>query len=174
MKRERNFYITALCVGAWCMFVGPVVEGHDFGADEGGLVIAVMQHGPVLWGSCIIMAMVAMLLGWHWLKLARAIASIAKIIQTNVTAKDVASGNVFASLRISQINKLCGLIKEHFDCCAGHVSDCEKQIKDFTKHFNKKYNEAFGALSYSDGKARLIVDHVGTARHLHVQVRKGV
>lgn len=42
-------------------------------------------------------------------------------------------------------------------------------IKDCVNHFNKKYNH-IAATSSSNGKPNLIIDHVGTARHLHFQI----
>lgn len=47
----------------------------------------------------------------------------------------------------------------------------EEFIKQFTKHFTDKHGK-LGAISTRDGKQRLIVDHVGTARHLHIQLSR--
>jgi len=160
LKRERNFTITVLCVGAWCMFVGPVVEGHHVSADEGGPVVAVMQHGPIILGGCILMAMVAMLLGWHWLKLARAIASIARFIQSDTTTKDPVHTGFFSSLRIRQINTLCRTISEHFDQCAGRVCDYEKQIKELQLQLQLAHNRGKNveAIIYSIRDAVIVTD----------------
>jgi len=47
------------------------------------------------------------------------------------------------------------------------------EIDEVIYRFNNKYNEAYGAYSYSDGKPRLIVDpRHGTAPHLHLQIRR--
>jgi len=46
-------------------------------------------------------------------------------------------------------------------------------IKQFTDFFENVYG-SLGAISKSDGKQRLIVDHVGTARHLHIQIKRGL
>ena len=42
------------------------------------------------------------------------------------------------------------------------------QIRMIKDHLNK-YND-LGAYSASDGKQRLVVEHVGTAPHIHIQV----
>jgi len=47
------------------------------------------------------------------------------------------------------------------------------EVDEVVYRFNKKYSEAYGAYSYSDGKARLIVDpRHGTFPHLHLQIRR--
>jgi two-component system phosphate regulon sensor histidine kinase PhoR len=160
LKRERNFYITILCIGVWCIFVGPVVEGHDFGADESGFVIVAMQHGSVLLGICILMAMVAMLLGWHWLKLARALASIARFFQSDGTATASVNRSFFSSLRISQINTLCQTVSEHFDRCAGRLCDYEKQIKELQLQLQVAQNRGknIEAIIYSIRDAVIVTD----------------
>lgn len=46
--------------------------------------------------------------------------------------------------------------------------------QDFVRSMNEKYAEQYGALSLSDNQAKLVVYHVGTAAHFHVQIRKGL
>lgn len=46
----------------------------------------------------------------------------------------------------------------------------EEFITQFKSRFEHLYNH-YGAISKKDKKQRLIVDHVGTARHLHIQVK---
>lgn len=41
-------------------------------------------------------------------------------------------------------------------------------IEEFKNHFDLMYG-SYGAVSYG-GERNLIVDHIGTARHLHVQI----
>ena len=59
----------------------------------------------------------------------------------------------------------------------GRAADCsvngwsEEFIAKFIEFFTDKYGH-LGAVSKSDGKQRLIVDHVGTARHLHIQIKR--
>ncbi|MBN2312303.1 MAG: PAS domain-containing protein [Sedimentisphaerales bacterium] len=160
MKRERNFYITVLCVGAWWLFVGPVVEGHNYGVDEGGPVVAVMQHGPVLLGCCILMAMAAIPLGWHWLKLARAIASIARFIRNDEKAKNSVKESFFSPLRIHQINALCRTISEHYDQYAGRIGEYEKQIKELQLQLQLAHNRGrnIEAIIYSIRDAVIVTD----------------
>lgn len=46
---------------------------------------------------------------------------------------------------------------------------------EFNASFIKWLEETHGksgAISKSDGKRRIVVDHVGTARHLHIQIAK--
>lgn len=44
----------------------------------------------------------------------------------------------------------------------------EKELIDFKKHFNNKYKHV--AAVDKKGRPKFIVDHVGTARHLHIQI----
>lgn len=55
-------------------------------------------------------------------------------------------------------------------CDVSVIGWSEKFIKQFIEFFTDKYGH-LGAVSKSDGKQKLIVDHVGTARHLHIQIR---
>lgn len=159
LKRERNLTITVLCVGAWCLFTGPVVEGRDFGV-ESGPVIAVMQYGPILLGGCIFMAMVAILLGWHWLKLARTIASIARFVRNDDEADDSVKESLFSSVKSRQINSLCRTISEHFDQYAGRVSDYEKQVKELQLQLQLAHNRGrnIEAIIYSIRDAVIVTD----------------
>jgi len=144
----------------YSLFVGPLAEGHDLGVGEGGPVVAAMQRGPILWVCCIIMAMAAILLCWHWLKLAKAIASIAQFFHRDGSTNNEAAGRFFASLRVSRINTLCQMINEHFDQCAGNISECEKQIKDLQLQLQLAHNRGknIEASIYSIRDAVIVTD----------------
>ena len=47
-----------------------------------------------------------------------------------------------------------------------------QQIDHLVELFNNKYAEDYGAISYSDGKPRLMVFHKGTGWHIHIQIRR--
>lgn len=47
----------------------------------------------------------------------------------------------------------------------------EADIETFTKHFNLKYSNEYGAYSLRDGLPRTVVYHNGTAPHFHIQIR---
>ena len=160
MKRERSFYIIAICVGAIGLFVGPLSEGHDLSVGEGGPVVAVVPWGPILLVCCIVMAMAAIILCWHWFKLAKAVASIARFLHDDGSVSHSAAGRFFASLRVSRINKLCQMIDEHFDHCTGHVSECEKQIKDLQLQLQLAHNRGknIEAIIYSIRDAVIVTD----------------
>lgn len=64
--------------------------------------------------------------------------------------------------------------KSHSEARAADVRTIdlsESFITKFKKWLVKNYYSE-GAVSYHDGKRRIVVDHVGTARHLHIQVSK--
>ena len=160
MKLERNFYGKVLFIGACCLFVGPLVEGRDVGVDGGGSIVAIAQWTPLILGCCIVMAMVAILLGWHWLTLARAIASIAHFIQRRERKADPAAGSFFASLRLSRINQLCHIIDERFDDPTGRIAEYEKQIKDLHLQLQLAQNRGKNveAIIYSIRDAVIVTD----------------
>ena len=160
MKLERSFYSKVIFIGACCLFAGCLAEARDFGADENEFVVAVMQRIPVITVCCIIMAMAAMLLCWYWLKLARAIASIAKFFQDKENTNDGVAGNFYSLLRVSQIKKLCGKIDEHFANCTGQVSNYEKQIKDLQLQLQLTHNRGknIEAIIYSIRDAVIVTD----------------
>jgi hypothetical protein len=45
------------------------------------------------------------------------------------------------------------------------------ELDEFIHDMNVKFSESIGAFSITDGKPRFCVFHVGTAAHLHLQVR---
>ena len=47
-----------------------------------------------------------------------------------------------------------------------------EDIDDFIHDSNAEFSEKIGAISATDGIARFCVFHVGTAAHIHLQVRK--
>jgi hypothetical protein len=47
----------------------------------------------------------------------------------------------------------------------------EYNISNFVSYFNDKYRD-IAAYTFNTNKPMLVVDHVGTARHLHVQIHK--
>lgn len=49
----------------------------------------------------------------------------------------------------------------------------EEDIKNIVDYFNTKYYHS-GAFSLSDGNPRYMVDHAGTARHIHIQIRSDI
>lgn len=160
LKRERNFYIIVMLVGACSLFVGPLAEGRDLSDDGSRAVVAFMQQLPIARVCCILMAMAATLLFWHWLNLVRAIASIAKFFQTEGKTRDGAAGSFWAMLRVSQIKKLCNMIDEHFGHCTKQVSDYEKRIKDMQLQFQLANNRGknIEAIIYSIRDAVIVTD----------------
>ena len=49
-----------------------------------------------------------------------------------------------------------------------------EDINEFVTYMNDKYADTYGALSSADNKARLVVYHIGTGPHFHIQIRKGL
>lgn len=47
-------------------------------------------------------------------------------------------------------------------------------IDAFEKEFNARFAKELGAISIDDGKARVVVFHVGTGSHFHIQIRRDV
>lgn len=159
MKLERGFYIVVTFVGVCSVFVGSLAEGHEQGVDEGGFVVAVVQRVPIILACCIFVAMVAILF-WHWLKLARVVASIANFLQNEGRTDDNNTGRIFASLRASQLNKLCQMISEHFVHCTRQVSEYEKQIKDLQLQLQVAQNRGknIEAIIYGIRDAVIVTD----------------
>lgn len=47
-----------------------------------------------------------------------------------------------------------------------------EDVDEFVHDFNHLFAEKIGAFSITDGKPRFAVAHVGTANHIHLQVRR--
>lgn len=147
-------------VGVCCLFIKPLAKGCELSVDESGAIVAVVQRIPVMAVGCIVMAMAAILLCWHWFKLARAIASIAKFIRSEGKTNGNAAGSFFTSLRVSQINMLCKVIDERFDQSTGQISEYEKQIKDLQLQLQLAHNRSknIEAIIYSIRDAVIVTD----------------
>jgi two-component system phosphate regulon sensor histidine kinase PhoR len=123
-------------------------------------MIAVMQWTPLATVCCIVMAMVAILIGWHWLRLARAVASIAILLKDKGQTDDVSTGRFLSSLRVSGINKLCGTIDEYVTHCTEQVSESRKQMKDLQLQLQLAQNRGKNveAIIYSIRDAVIVTD----------------
>jgi two-component system phosphate regulon sensor histidine kinase PhoR len=160
LRLGRSFDITIAFVGALGLSAGTVAEGHSSSLGGQGVLLAVVQWIPIAPVCCAVMAVVAILLGWHWLKLARAIASIARFFQGDARASKCAGGSFFSILRSIKINELSKAIDEHFTNCASRVSGYEKQIKDLQLQLQLSHHRGKNveAIIYSIRDAVIVTD----------------
>ena len=130
MRLGRSLYTAVTSVVAWGLFIGTLSLRRNSGMEEGWCLAGYVQRLPAALVCCLVVAMGAILLGWYWVKLARAVASIARLFQSE-RASDVGAGTgVLACLRLSEMHKLCQTVREHLDHCACGTAECERQIKD--------------------------------------------
>ena len=130
MRFGRSLYVFATSVVAYSMFTGTLAKAQNSGTEEGWCFAGYAQRMPVALVCFVVVAMGVILLGWYWLRLARAITSIARLIKDG-KANAIGNGKGFpASLRMSKIDELCKAFDKHFDDCSVRIAEYEKQIKD--------------------------------------------
>jgi two-component system phosphate regulon sensor histidine kinase PhoR len=160
LKLGRSFDIRVVVVGALSLTAEAFAEGHSFGLDGQGVLLAAMRRIPVAAVCCVVMAMGAILLGWHWLKLAQVVASIARFFQGEERASNDTGRSFFSALRPTKIDELSKAIDEHFTSCSSRVSEYEKQIKDLQLQLQLSHHRGKNveAIIYSIRDAVIVTD----------------
>lgn len=160
MRLGRSLYTAVTSFVACSLFIGTLSEGQNSGTEEGWCFAGYVQRIPVALVCCAVVAMGVILLGWYWLKLARAIASIARLFQDE-RARDVGAGTgVLACLKLTEMDKLCQTVREHLDNCASGAAEHEKQIKDLRIQIqlSQKREKNTEAIIHSIRDAVIVVD----------------
>jgi len=130
LRLGRSLYVIVTSIVACSMFIGTLAEAQNSGTEEGWCFAGYAQRMPVALVCWVVVAVGVILLGWYWLRLTRAITSIARLIKNG---KANAIGNdkgFFDSLRMTKIDELCEAFDKHFNDYSVRIAEYEKQIKD--------------------------------------------
>ena len=160
MRLGRSLYLMVTLVVACCMFIATLSVGQNSGTEEGWRHAGNMQRIYVVPVCYVFVAVGVILLGWSWLRLAGAVTSIAMFIKDD-KVNAIGTGNgFFAYLRKTKVDELCKAVNEHFNDCAAHTAEYDRQIKDFQVQIqlSHKREKNAEAIIYSIRDAVIVVD----------------
>jgi two-component system, OmpR family, phosphate regulon sensor histidine kinase PhoR len=130
LELGRSLYATGASIAACSSLIETLTQGQVSRGPAGWCLAGTVWGVPVALVGCIAVAMGVIWLGWNWLRLGRAIASIAKPFE-DARVPDVEAGrSVWTWLKRSEVQRLCKAVREHLNGCTARVAQYEKQIKD--------------------------------------------
>ena len=161
MRSVRNLYLIVTAVVAISLLAGGLAQWLDSGAEEGGRFAGYMQRIPVASACRIVGAVGVIWLGWYWIKLARAITSIAKRLKADnimdsrfrANGKPKASGNAI-------IDELSEALTEQIDDYSNVIGELEKQVSDLQiqVQLTQRQKGHIEAIIYGIRDAVIVVD----------------
>lgn len=109
---------------------------------------------------CVVVAMGVIWLGWYWLRLSRAIASIARLFDGGRTTDAKDDPQTLALLKENKVETLCKAVSEHLEGCTARISEYEKQIKDLRLQvqLSQRREKNAEAIIYGIRDAVIVVD----------------
>ena len=160
MRLGKSLYLIIPLVVVSCMFITTLAVGkssdtaevwRDAGSSERTYVV------PVCFA---LVAVGVIMLGWSWLKLARAITSIAILIKDDKTEAVGGEIKFLAQFRKTKVIELCKSISERFKSNAARIAEYEKQIKEFQIRIqlSQRREKNAEAIIYSIRDAVIVVD----------------
>jgi len=160
LRFVRSLYATVTLIVAYSLFAGGLAEGRGSGAEEGRRFADCAQRIPVVSVCCMVGAVGVILLAWHWLRLARAVTSMAKLVEDD-SATHIGARKRFSTwLRVRRSDVLCKAISERFNDCAARIAEYEGQIKDLQIQIqlSQRREKNAEAIIYSIRDAVIVVD----------------
>ena len=130
MKRGRNLYCVAVPVGVCSVATAVLAQGISSGTEEGAYFVGRIQQASVVLGCGVLVAMGVVVLGWHWFRLARAIASIAQLFEGTRGGNDGGCRGLWRLLSVKEINRLRNQAGEYLAGYGEHSAEDKKQIQD--------------------------------------------
>ena len=159
MRFERSIYaiVTSAVV---CSLLALALIKWQGPAQEGAHIAGYTQQIHVVSTCYVVAAVGVILLGWHWLRLAGVITSIAALFEKD--SKDLAGAGegFFASLSTTKAGQLQKAINERFDDFSARIAEYEQQIKDLQLQIqlSQKRKQNTEAIIYSISDAVIVVD----------------
>jgi len=175
LRSVRNLYLIVSAVVAISLLAGGLVQWLDSGAEEGGRFAGYMQRVPVASACRIVGAVGVIWLGWYWIKLARAITSIAKRLKADKLHKinfreqidnrerveiQPGDGTHFKLNHNAIIDELSEILTEQLDGYSNVIGELEKQISDLQIQIQltQRQKGHIEAIIYSIRDAVIVVD----------------
>jgi len=130
LKLRRNLCVIVTGIVACSLFAGGFAEWKNSGIGVGSHFRGITQTwAPAVLVCYVVGAVGVILLGWHWLKLAKTVTSIARLLEKDKVARIGAKKKFFAAFRMTKINELSKAISEQLDNYSDCIAGLEKQIK---------------------------------------------
>jgi two-component system phosphate regulon sensor histidine kinase PhoR len=160
LRPGKSLYLIIPLVAVCYMFITTLAVGKNSAAAEVWRNAGTNQRIYVVPVCCALVAVGVILLGRSWLKLARAVTSIAILIKDD---KADAAGNkrgFFANLGKTRVDELCKSVNELLTSDAARIAEYEKQIKDFQIRIqlSQRRERNAEAIIYSIRDAVIVVD----------------
>jgi two-component system phosphate regulon sensor histidine kinase PhoR len=131
LRLGRSLYLIVTFVVTICMFITTLAVGQNSGTEEGWRYAGSIQRISVAPACYVLVAVGVILLGMSWLRLARAVTSIAMLIKDDKASAPSGEKGFFTYLRKTKVDEVCKAVNGHFKNCTSRIADYEKQIKDF-------------------------------------------
>ncbi len=159
MKLSGNIYIAATIIVICITVICNASYGTDFNAREGSRLSEAMQgRNLVVTALCIAGALGVILTGWHMLRLAGAITSIARLLDN----KTVISSNnsLLSMLRVKKINDLSIDIRQRLNDRDVLVNEYDRQIEELKiqLQISRKRETHIEEIIYSIHDAVVVID----------------
>lgn len=160
MRLGRSLNLIVPLVVVCCMFIVTPAVGQNSGTVENWRHAGVVQRTYVVPACYALVAVGVIMFGWSWLKLARAVTSIAILVKDGKTNATGWNNSFFTYLRKAKIEGLCRAINEHISDTAARIAEYEKQIKDIQIRIqlSQKREKNAEAIIYSIRDAVIVVD----------------
>jgi two-component system phosphate regulon sensor histidine kinase PhoR len=160
LRPGKSLYLIIPLVAVCCIFITTLAVGKNSAAAEVWRNAVSSEHTYVVPVCYALVAVGVILLGWSWLKLARAVTSIAILINDD---KADAVGNkrgFLTQLGKTKVDELCKSVNERFESNAARIAEYEKQIKDFQIRIqlSQRREKNAEAIIYSIRDAVIVVD----------------
>lgn len=162
LRFERNLYAIVTLAVACSLLVAGLAAWHDSGVEESRRAAGYMQRIPVVPACCVVMAVGVILLGWHWLRLAGTITSIAELIEDGPADDTGSVGKFVAALRMTKADELRKAVRERLRDSAAYTDEYEANIKDLQLQvqLSRKREQNTEAIIYSIRDAVIVVDEL--------------
>ncbi len=165
MKFRRNLYAIVTGVVAVSLLTGGLAVWLDSGTEEGWRFAGYVQRAPIVPVCCVIGAVGVIWLGWHWLRLAAGITSIARRLKKGTAdgrlpVADCKSKIGSRKSQISKIGELSEAIAERIDSYSNVIGELEKQIEDLQIQIQltQRQKRNIEAIIYSIRDAVIVID----------------
>jgi len=160
LRLGRSLYLIVTFFVTICMFITTLAVGQSSGTEEGWRNAGNIQSISVMPACYVLVAVGVILLGWSWLRLARAVTSIAMLVNDDKANTSCGDKGFFTYLSKTKIEEVCKAVNGRFKNCSYMIAEYEKQIKDFQIQIqlSNRRGKNIEAIIYSIREAVIVVD----------------